>query len=296
MTSPRSVGARVTGAVADVRRRSALVDHVVRTLEHYSSVRGNILAGAVTYFGFLSFFPLLALSFFVVGYVARVFPQADDALTAAIEQLFPSVFGSASTQLSLSDLEDLAAKLGILAVLGGLYTGLGWLSAMRTALLTVFELPAEEQPNFLLGKARDLATLAAVGTMLLVSVTVSSVVSRFTEELLDWAGGTADLASTLTALSLLLGLLSAILLFWMLFRLLARPHTPSRSLWLGALLGAVAFEALKWLASYLLAHTVSMPAFQLFGIALILILWINYFSQVTLYAAAWAHTRRTSGQ
>jgi membrane protein len=32
------------------------------------------------------------------------------------------------------------------------------------------------------------------------------------------------------------------------------------------------------------------PAFQAFGIALILVVWINYFSRVVLYAAAWAHT------
>ena len=31
------------------------------------------------------------------------------------------------------------------------------------------------------------------------------------------------------------------------------------------------------------------PAFQVFGISLILLVWINYFSRVTLYAAAWAH-------
>ena len=30
----------------------------------------------MTYFGFLSVFPVLALAFFVVGYVAKIFPDA----------------------------------------------------------------------------------------------------------------------------------------------------------------------------------------------------------------------------
>ena len=37
-------------------------------------------------------------------------------------------------------------------------------------------------------------------------------------------------------------------------------------------------------------ETQGSPAFQAFGIALILLVWINYFSRVVLYAAAWAHT------
>jgi membrane protein len=36
------------------------------------------------------------------------------------------------------------------------------------------------------------------------------------------------------------------------------------------------------------------PAFQAFGIALILLVWINYFSQVVMYAASWAHTTRAA--
>ena len=37
----------------------------------------------MTYFAFLSFFPILALAFFVVGSVAAVFPDAQDNLVTA---------------------------------------------------------------------------------------------------------------------------------------------------------------------------------------------------------------------
>ena len=80
-------------------------------------------------------------------------------------------------------------------------------------------------------------------------------------------------------------------LFFAFFRLLARPgRRRTRSLWSGALLGAVGFEVLKQLSCLLLASTEGSPAFQAFGIALILLVWINYTSRVVLYAAAWAHT------
>ena len=47
---------------------------------------------------------------------------------------------------------------------------------------------------------------------------------------------------------------------------------------------------LKRLSGLLLASTKDQAAFQAFGIALILVVWINYFSRIVLYAAAWAHT------
>ena len=78
------------------------------------------------------------------------------------------------------------------------------------------------------------------------------------------------------------------LLFFAIFTLLARPRLPQRSLWAGALLGAVGAELLKWLSSFLIGFTKEQPAFQAFGIALILLVWINYFSRVVVYAAAWA--------
>ena len=96
----------------------------------------------------------------------------------------------------------------------------------------------------------------------------------------------------LQLLTVVLGILASMLLFFSLFKLLAEPATPTRSLWSGALLGALGFEVLKRLSGFLLASTKDQPAFQAFGIALVLVIWINYFSRVVLYAAAWAHTSR----
>jgi len=75
---------------------------------------------------------------------------------------------------------------------------------------------------------------------------------------------------------------------------LARPALPRRSLVEGALLGALGFEVLKSLATVLIGHTHDQPAFQAFGVALVLLVWINYFSRLVLYGAAWAGTAARS--
>ena len=280
----------VAQRVAAVRDRSPLLDHAVRTQEHYSAVKAGQQAGAVTYFAFLSFFPVLALAFFVVGLVARYYANARDTLTEALDALMPGLLGTEQGQATLEDVEKFAGTVGLVGAIVLLYSGLGWISAMRRALVVVFELPVSDQLNFVLGKVRDLLMLAVIGAILVVGVGVAGLVGGFSTEVLDWLGLDVDNGWWLRLLALAVGLLVGLVLFHAMFVLLARPSTPRSALWSGALLGALAFEVLKQASGLLISLTQGNPAFQAFGIALVVLVWINYFSKVVLYAASWAHT------
>ena len=285
---------RVTALVADVRLRRPLVDHVVRMQEHYSAVRAGQQAGAVTYFAFLSFFPILALAFFVVGWVGKVYAGVREDLETVLNSVMPGLVGTDEGQIQISQIEDAAATLGIIGLVVLLYSGLGWLAAMRAALVVVFEVPAKEQPNFVFGKLRDLLTLVLIGVILLLSVAVAGLVGGFATDLLRWLEIGTEYDVLVKVLTALLGFAANMLLFFTMFVLLAEPLTPRRSLMQGAVLGAIAFEVLRQLSTLLLKSTQGNPAFQAFGIALILLVWINYFSKVVLYSAAFAHTSRAS--
>lgn len=280
--------------VADVRRRRPLVDHIVRTQEHYGTVKAGQQAGAVTYFAFLSFFPILALAFFVVGWLAKIWANAEENLTKALDAVMPGLVGTGPDQVQISDIERAASTVGTIGAVILLYSGLGWLAAMRAALVIVFEVPAKEQPNFVLGKLRDLLTLAVIGGILLLAVVVAGLVGGFSREVLDWLDLDMEFGRLLWLLTVAFGFLANMLLFFAMFVLLAEPRTPRRSLWSGAVLGAIAFEVLKQVSGLLIKATQGTPAFQAFGIALIVLVWISYFSQVVLYSAAWAHTSRAA--
>ena len=285
-----SLKERVTSRIHELRQEHPHLDHAVRTQEHYGETKAGQQAGAVTYFGFLSVFPVLALGFFVIGYVSKVYPDAQDTLVDAIDSMLPGIIGNDDNQLNLTDIEDAAAAVGLLGLVGVLYSGLGWLSALRDALITVFALPDREQPNFIMGKVRDLITLVIIGVVLLFAVAVTGIVAGFSEDVLDALGVGTELGWLVKLLTIGLGLAANSLLFFLMYRLLAAPDMPMRAMWSGALLGAVGFEILKQLSGLLLQMTKGQPAFQAFGIALILVVWINYFSRVILYSAAWAWT------
>ena len=289
-----SLKERVTATVARLRERYEWFDHTLRMVQHYGSVNGNAQAGAVTYFGFLSFFPILALGFFVIGLVAQFYPDIRAQMVTEINSLLPGVIGPKKGQIPLKTIEDYAGTIGLIGLVALVYAGLGWLSGMRQALEVMFAVPRREHPNLLLGKLRDLGTLALIGLTLMVSVTLSGAVTGFSGAILGLFG----IDPTATGPTIALGLVghalaiaaSAVLLLTMFKLLLVDTHVPRGALVRGALLGAVGFEILKLGANLLLKQTQGNPAFQAFGVALILLIWINYFSRLVMYSAAWSYT------
>ncbi len=283
-----SLVSSVKEKVAEARERSPLLDHLVRMVGHYGNVNGSALAAAVTYFAFLSFFPILAVSFAVIGLASRAYDNADDNLLAALNDVLPGIVGG-KDGIDITTFQDNAPGLLSIGLLLALYSGLGWLSGMRKALVAVFEEPEREQPNFIIGKVRDLLALLTLGSVLIVSVAVSGVATKIATPILDFIGLGAGAEPLLWVFALVLGLAASTLLFFAFFKLLASPEIPTRSLLSGAVLGAVAFELLKQLSTVLLQATREQPAVQAFGIALILLVWINYFSRVVIFAASWAY-------
>lgn len=256
-------------------------DRVLRAVGWYGDRKGSLLAAAVTYFGFLSFFPILALAFAAVGLVAGLFPDAEDALTDALRDLLPGMIGSGPQQISIADIRSASGAAAGIGAVTVLYAGTGWIAGMRDALHVMFDLPEPETADSPVGKARQWATtqlrntgaLVAIGGVLIVSVGISGLVT-----------GVISLGAVPA------GIVTSTVLFLVMFRLLAHPPLPRNALIAGALLGGVAFEVLKQASRFLLASTAGQPAFQAFGIALILLVWIHYFSRVVMFAAAWSAT------
>ena len=266
---------------------AGVIEHAKSAARHYADRDGSTLAAAVTYFAFLSLFPLLALSFSAVGMIASIVPDAQTALDASLRALFPGMIGDQPGQMSLAEIRRAAGPVAGIGVVTVAYSGLSWIADMRDALGRMFDQPREPRPVGIRGRVAALTSsqlhnalaLGSIGTALLVSVAVS--------------GGVLDLASHLPlvgVVAVVVGVATGAMMFFLMFRLLADPDLPGAALWSGALVGAIGFEILKRASTWLLDSTANQPAFQAFGIALILLVWIHYFSRVVMYAAAWART------
>ncbi len=274
--------------------RSPFLAHLFRTLDHYKEQRGNLAAGGATYFAFLSFFPLLAVSFAIVGQLSQVYPNAQEDFVEALSGVLPGIV-SVDPQpgtIALSEIAANAPAIYTVGLLTALYSGLKWVSGLRDGLNQMIGLPVTEARNLVLGKATDLMTLVVLGLVLIASVSVGSIPVALGSTILDALGLTSWFGSAvLFALSFAVGVGVSTVLFWSIYRLLPKPDLPARSLWKGALFAAIGFEIVKQFASLVLRGASSVPVASL-AIALTLVVWIYFFSRLTMYGLSWATTDR----
>src|SRR5947208_2020643 len=71
------------------RARREWLDHLVRAGSRYKRANGDYLAAGITYYSFLSLFPLLLLAMSVAGFVLKARPDLLHQLTGAITDAIP---------------------------------------------------------------------------------------------------------------------------------------------------------------------------------------------------------------
>ncbi|HEX4816325.1 MAG TPA: YihY/virulence factor BrkB family protein [Nonomuraea sp.] len=270
--------------VDDWRIRRLWLDHLIRAVRRYQNQGGDRLAGAVTYFAFLSFFPLLALAYAVLGFAVATSETTRAALQAAIVERLPGLAG----EIDFDGIANAKATAGIIGLFGLLYAGLGAVDALRAALRQI-SMSTEPPLGFFAGKLRDLASIVLLGVTMISSTLVAGFASRATDSAMHFLfGAEGGLGLRLAGVAVSVGadwLLFVILLGWV-----ARPIQPFRVIARGALAGALGFGVLKQLASLLLGQTLGNPVYDTFATVAGLLVWINISARLVLYVAAWTAT------
>ncbi len=267
------------------------LDHLVRAVGRYQRQRGDYYAAGITYFTVLSLFPLLMIAFAVAGVVLSSNPELLEELRAKIVENIPGSFGT-----QLNDLVDQAVQsrrtVGVLGLVTGVYSGLGWMANLRAALTEQWEQKSPDG-NWLRTKVSDLGALVGLGLAFGVSLGLSALASStLGTRLLDSLGlGDAPGAGVLLwLLSTLLGFLASWAVFaWVIARLPREPVTLASAA-KAAALAAVVFEVFKIVASIYLRSVLSSPAGATFGsiIGLMVFSYVTY--RIVLFATAWAAT------
>src|SRR4051794_35912624 len=280
------IAAAQTG-VKTVRARRPFVDHMVRAFSRYQADGGDRLAASVTYFGFLSFFPLIALAFSVAGFVVDAYPDAQQKLAEEINSFLPGL----SDKLDVTTIGNAKVATGIIGLAGLLFAGLGWIDALREAVRTIWHHNVKAG-NFVVKKLVDIGVLAGLGLTLLASVAVTGVSSAAMTWFLDLVGLEDNSVARigLRVVGLALALLVDLAVFLYLFTRLPRLNTPLRRVFKGALLGAVGLEILKVAGSLLVSRTTNNPVYGAFAVVVGLLIWINLVSRFMLFTAAWTVT------
>lgn len=278
----------VVGPVRRARRRFRWFDTTVRAAVRFDEVNGGRLAAAISYYAFLAVFPLLLLSFSVLGFVL-----ADDAvLTLRVESfLRQNVPG-----LPVTAIAEARNTAGVIGVLGFFYAGTRWVDAVRSSVRAVWR--RNQTPgNLLVRPFIDLLAMLGLGAALLTSVGLSIVLSSGAHWLLDAGGleGRAIGDTTLSVLAFVVGLVVNVVAFVGFLAGLPRLRMSLRRVIGPALLGAVGLELLKTVGRVYIDRTESNPAYTVVAGTVGLLVFLQLFNQLLLYCAALTATAQRGG-
>ncbi|MFD0685467.1 YihY/virulence factor BrkB family protein [Actinomadura fibrosa] len=278
------------GLLNGARARWKWFDHLGRAFDRYQERRGDRLAAALTCYAFLSFFPLLALAYSLLGYLVGVSGQARDYFVDAVNSLLPGL----SDQLQVEQIAQSKTAVGLFGLVALLFTGLGWVQVLRESLRDIWGNEPGGGGNFFLKRLWDLAVLAFLGVILICGMAISTVTTSATHTVLGWFGmqDVPGAGTVLRLLSLCCAIAFNTVIFIVLFSRLSGTLAPWRRIARGALFGAVGFEVLKQIAQLLIGRTTQNPVYASFAVLVGLMVWINIVSRFMLFVAAWTATRR----
>lgn len=286
------------GAVDKIRERSEWIDHLMRMQERYSSMGGNQYAAGITYFSVTAIFPILMLVFAAVSVVLANSPEVLDDIQARISESVDGELGEVINQVLVTAIDQRGAVAGVGAVTA-LWSGLGWMNNLRYGVSKMWKVDPTHVGNFVTKKLADLLGLVGLLLLLILAFGVTAIgASGLTQSILDaiGLGGIPGIQFLTWVAAALVGILANfIVMAWLVFYL-PRTRVPRRSGLQAALIGALAFEVIKQLASLIASNALSNPAGATFGpiIALLVVLYLVW--RVLLYVSAWAATTEESLQ
>jgi membrane protein len=256
------------------QQRHRVLAFPVAVYRQLQDVKAGYLGAMLTFFAFVSLFPLLLILTTVLGTVLRSNPKLQqDVLNSALVD-FPVIGDQLKNNIHNFGRNGVALAISIVFTTIG---SLGLANAAQYAMNLLWGVPEDRQPGFPQSWLRSLGIIGTMGLGVL-STTVLTALG-------EWAGGhffTAGLRIGLLAASFVL----TALLFWLGMRTATAQEVDARDLRLAAILTTLFWQGLQYLGGFIAGHQLrhASTLYGVFGLVLGLLAWIYLQARLTLVA------------
>lgn len=273
--------------------RWALARKPVRAVLLYIERRGPMLADSVTYRALFSVFAGVLLGFSLAALWLAGNPVAWKAIIDAVQSAIPGLIGEDGV-VKPSDLQEpvslsIAGVISIIALAG---SALGAIGSLRTAV-RLLSGTAQADVLWVWVLLRNLLLAIGIGASFVFAAAVTFAGRLGVDWLSDVLGLPEDSALStwsirIVSLAVVFALDAALIAA--VFLVLSGLRPSPRSLWSGALLGAIGLLALQELSGVFLGGATNNPLLASFASLLALLIWLNLSTQVILIACAYVVT------
>lgn len=274
--STKTMASRGVKAIDAYQRRHRWLGFPIAVVYKFGDDQGPYLTALITYYGFLSLFPLLLLLVTILGFVLQGDPNLQGKVVNSTLAELP-IIGSQLRQ-NVHSLKGSGIGLAI-GIVGTLYGCLGVAGATQNAFNRAWAVPRNKRPNPLALRLRGLVLVLVLGTGVIVTTALSGLTTgggAFGATVSAWLGMAAIPLATLVNVGL----------FMLAFRVLTSKEVPTRELRNGAVVAGIGWEIVQILGTYFVAHVLkgASEAYGVFGLVLGLIAWIYLLALVIVFA------------
>lgn len=255
----------VVQRIDEFQRHHRVVGFPIALIYKFADDQGPFLAALITYYGFLSLFPLLLLATSILGLVLDSDPALRQRILDSTLSQFP-VIGE-----QLSEPAGLQGSPGAVAVGGAiaLYGAVGVAQAFQNASNVAWSIPRHRRPNPLRSRVRSTGLLA-LGGIAIVSTTVLSALASSSKQF------GADLGPAITLLLFVCAVTINAGAFLLAFHMCTVATNSIRRLVPGALTAALVWQLLQVFGTAYVGHVVkgASDAYGVFALVLGLLAWL----------------------
>jgi uncharacterized BrkB/YihY/UPF0761 family membrane protein len=255
--------------VTEMRTRSRFVDVVVETLDGFRRHLTGRNAAVLTYYGFLTLFPLFLAASTILGFVLESKPEwRDDLLDSAIESV-PFI----GAQIASGEISGswIALVIGLLAALWG---SMKAFIGVQSAYDDTWEIDVDDRAKAPKQRIRALIGLAVIGGSQVGTVALAAVVDRAG---LPWVG---------RVLIIVGGLAINVAVVAMMYRFLTSAETTWQMIVPGAVFTGVLYTALQFAGTALTTRILeSASTYGDFAGVLALLSWLSLHAIINLFGA-----------
>lgn len=253
--------------VTALRRRNRLVDIVVETLDGFRRHLTGRNGALVTYYGFLTLFPLFLAASTILGFVLESRPEWREDLVGSAAEQIPFIGPQLSGSLSGN---WLALIIGLGAALWG---SMKAFIGLQIAYDDTWEIDLDDRASFVVQRTRALIGLGVIGASQVATTAMAAIVG---------AAGLPRIGQVLLTLggaAINMGVAAAM------YRYLTSAEPTWQMVWPGAIFTGVLYSVIQLFGTQLTTAIAKDETYGELGGVLALLSWLSLHAIINLFGA-----------
>ena len=276
---------RATERLDRYQRQHPWVGYPIAVIYKFFDDQGTYLAALITFYGFLSLFPLLLLLSSILGFLLQSSPHLQQVVLDSALSQFPIIGDELRKPTSLRG-SGIAVAIGAVTAI---YGALGVAQATQNAMNVAWAVPRNVRPNPLKARLRSLLLIATAGIPVLATTILSALGS-------SGQSYGADISGVVAIMATLAAVIVNTVVFVVVFRVATGYRLTTRQVAPGAVSAAAAWQVLQLTGTAYVGHVFkdASNTYGVFALVLGLIAWL-FLAAIALVLCVEINVVRTKG-